>query len=253
MFDENRLQQASVEELRLGYVYEDHSGKFVCFFCGAEYRKGIIYQRENMMTDAELAMKYHIRETHGSSFAFLAGLDKQYNGLSSVQKELLSLLYEGLPDAKIAAHMKIAESTVRNHRFLLRKKYKEAKIFMAIMEELFGKRNRPEEEFVRFHAALPVNDDRVKITEKEKSEIIGTYFDGDQLKSFPKKQKKKLALLQHISEMFDPAKRYSEREVNSILKNVYEDYVTIRRYMIDYGFLDRKNDGTEYWVMSETV
>ncbi|NJL59230.1 MAG: DUF2087 domain-containing protein [Desulfobacteraceae bacterium] len=198
-------------------------------------------------------MEYHIREAHSSSFAFLTGLDKHHNGLSAVQKELLSLLYEGLPDADTAARLGIAESTVRNHRFLLRKKYKEAKIFMAIMEELSERRNRPEEEFVRFHATLPVSDDRVKITEKEKAEIIGTYFDGDQLKSFPKKQKKKLALLQHISEMFDPAKKYSEREVNGILRTVYEDYVTIRRYMIDYGFLDRKNDGTEYWVMCGTA
>ena len=29
---------------------------------------------------------------------------------------------------------------------------------------------------------------------------------------------------------------------------MYEDYVHIRRYLIEYGFLDRKADGSAYWV-----
>jgi len=251
VIDEKMLQQTSVEELRKGYVYDGRAKKFVCLFCGAEYEKGIVYKKDDILADAELTTENHIREAHGSSFAFLTGLDKQYNGLSAIQKEILSLLYEGLPDAEIAARLgNKAKSTVRNHRFILREKYKEAKIFMAIMEELSEKRNSPEEEFVRFHAALPVNDDRVKITEKEKAEIMEKYFDGDQLISFPKKQKRKLVLLQHIAEMFDSAKTYSETEVNAVLKRVYEDYVTIRRYLIDYGFMDRRKDGTQYRVMA---
>jgi hypothetical protein len=102
---------------------------------------------------------------------------------------------------------------------------------------------------VRFHAALTVNDDRTIITQKEKSAILKKYFDGDQLKSFPKKQKRKLILLQHIAGMFDAEKKYTEKEVNQILMKVQEDYVTIRRYLIEYGFMDRKNDGSQYWIL----
>jgi hypothetical protein len=29
---------------------------------------------------------------------------------------------------------------------------------------------------------------------------------------------------------------------------VYDDYVTVRRYLIEYGFLDRKDDGSQYWL-----
>ncbi len=33
-----------------------------------------------------------------------------------------------------------------------------------------------------------------------------------------------------------------------ILKPIYHDYVMIRRYLIEYGFLDRHRDGSAYWV-----
>ena len=132
---------------------------------------------------------------------------------------------------------------------MLKEKYKEAKIFMAIMEELFEKRERPEDEFVKFHNSLTVNDDRIKVTEKEKKEILNKYFDGNHLRCFPKKQKKKLILLQHIAGMFNTEEIYSEKDVNNILMKVQEDYVTIRRYLIEYGFMDRKNDGSQYWIM----
>lgn len=249
MFNGNLLQQASVEELRKGFVFQGRSKEFICLFCGLVFKKGVIHKQEDLLLDSELAMEYHIRKEHDSSFAFLTDLDKRHNGLSPIQKEILPLLYEGLPDTEIAGRMDKAHSTIRNHRFTLKEKYKEAKVFMAIMEELFEKRERPEDEFVKFHASLTVNDDRTKITEKEKYEILNKYFVGDRLKSFPKKQKRKLILLQHIARMFDPEKIYTEREVNDILLKVQDDYVTIRRYLIEYGFMDRKSDGSRYWIL----
>jgi len=47
---------------------------------------------------------------------------------------------------------------------------------------------------------------------------------------------------------FEASRKYSEQEVNDILKSYYEDYVSVRRCMIQYGFLDRNGDGTQYWV-----
>jgi hypothetical protein len=41
-------------------------------------------------------------------------------------------------------------------------------------------------------------------------------------------------------ELFVRGRRYSERDVNELLAGAFDDYVTIRRYLIDYGFLDRK-------------
>jgi len=47
---------------------------------------------------------------------------------------------------------------------------------------------------------------------------------------------------------FDSSEKYTEKEVNQILESVYPDFVTLRRYLIEYGFLDRTADGSKYWV-----
>lgn len=117
---------------------------------------------------------------------------------------------------------------------MLKQKKKQAKIFSAIMEIL------KEGKSINY-----------VITEKEEEEILNKYFkegiDGP-LSTFPIKEKRKLVVLKNIIKRFEYGKIYNEKEVNNILKNVYSDYVIIRRYLIDYGFMDRKNDGSEYWV-----
>ena len=74
--------------------------------------------------------------------------------------------------------------------------------------------------------------------------------DGDSLRlhKFPKKEKEKLVLLRRITAEFDPGTRYTEQQVNAIIAPIFHDYVTIRRYLIEYRFLARKPDGSEYWV-----
>ncbi|MCI1580038.1 MAG: DUF2087 domain-containing protein, partial [Clostridium beijerinckii] len=68
------------------------------------------------------------------------------------------------------------------------------------------------------------------------------------LKSYPAREKKKIIVLEEISRNFSKGKQYSEKEINRILKRVYEDYVTIRRALIEYGFIERKKDGSSYWI-----
>ena len=73
------------------------------------------------------------------------------------------------------------------------------------------------------------------------------FFKGDVLISFPRKQIDKLQVLKVILEKFDHDKRYSEKEVNAILKMIYNDYTLIRRSLIDLSLLKRTADGKEYW------
>jgi hypothetical protein len=87
-------------------------------------------------------------------------------------------------------------------------------------------------------------------TEAEKEIVLSKYFLNSEhlkLKNFPKKQKQKFLCLLWIKDLFDFDKTYSEKEVNEILKEVYLDYVTLRRYMIDFSILKRTKDGKEYW------
>lgn len=68
------------------------------------------------------------------------------------------------------------------------------------------------------------------------------------LEIFPSKEKRKLIVLQNIVNHFDGNKKYSEKEINETLKTIYSDFVTIRRSLIEYGFMNREKDCSEYWV-----
>jgi hypothetical protein len=65
---------------------------------------------------------------------------------------------------------------------------------------------------------------------------------------FPSKEKQRLVVLREIAMQLNKEQTYSEAQLNHTLKSIYDDYVMIRRYLIEYGFLDRKPDGSEYWV-----
>lgn len=90
-----------------------------------------------------------------------------------------------------------------------------------------------------------------ELTEKDLKEAETRYIeslDPFVLKIFPAKEKKKYVLLTYIIKLFKKGVKYAEKEVNEILKPVYEDYVIIRRYLVDYQFLDRLDNGKAYWV-----
>lgn len=91
----------------------------------------------------------------------------------------------------------------------------------------------------------------IEMTAEQKEKVLANYFKGDftnRIEVFPSKEKKKLILLEFIAAQFEPNRKYSENEMNEILKKVYHDYVSIRRYLIEYGFLDRNKDGSSYWL-----
>jgi len=88
-------------------------------------------------------------------------------------------------------------------------------------------------------------------TMEEKKAVIDKYFQsGDTLSliRFPKKLKQKYLCLLWVIDLFDVNKEYTEKEVNQILKPVYADYVMLRRYLVDFNLLDRKKDGSLYWL-----
>lgn len=71
------------------------------------------------------------------------------------------------------------------------------------------------------------------------------------IKVFPAKEKRKYILLAMICHQFEKDKKYNESEVNDILREIYDDYVTLRRYLIIYEFLDRTTDGSSYWLIAD--
>lgn len=89
------------------------------------------------------------------------------------------------------------------------------------------------------------------ITDEERINVIKNYFQGTdcaKLINFPRQNKKKFIVLEHIIKNFEPGRKYTEKEVNEILMKIHEDYVTLRRALADYRFIDRHRDCSAYWV-----
>lgn len=75
--------------------------------------------------------------------------------------------------------------------------------------------------------------------------VIDAFFEYGKLKSIPAQKKKERIVLEVIAEAFEFDRIYSEREVNILIADFYDDFCTIRRDMISERLLDR--DGTKYW------
>ena len=93
-------------------------------------------------------------------------------------------------------------------------------------------------------------DDRFVITEAEEKKILSSVFESMEplrLKVFSAKEKKKIVILRRIAQEFERGRHYTEAEVNEILEAIYSDYVTLRRYLIEYGYMGRVRDGSDYW------
>lgn len=93
--------------------------------------------------------------------------------------------------------------------------------------------------------------DHYRISSEEREEVKAKFFSKSMngvLIKLPKKEKQKLTAFHIIMERFELDRIYSEKEINNILKSVNDDFAMLRRYLIEYGFLDRKGDGSAYWV-----
>jgi hypothetical protein len=238
---------SSPSEIASGYAESESGQRYRCLVCGHEAERGVIYKAGEAYFEAERYMRGHVESEHGPMLDFLLGLDKRLTGLGDQQRRLISLFYEGREDREAALAAGISASTVRNHRFALREKAKQARVFLAIME-LLGPRTPVGGRFISVRRNAAMVDERYAITEEEGAAIIDKYFKDGKLIEFPVKEKRKIAILSHIAGSFEAGRRYSEKEVNEVLKAFFADYVTLRRYLIEYGYLDRKPDGSAYWL-----
>ena len=241
---------ATVEQLTAGYTDTDDA--YHCLHCEEATRKGHVYPRGDELVEAELAMRHHVAEAHGSPFAALLALGKKGTGLSDTQRALLGHFHDGLADKEIQPLVgDVSLSTIRNHRFTLREKARQAKVFLALMALLEKGTQDPGSRFIEIPGSKSADDERFAITQKEFAKIIkGQFPDGPDglMIRFPKKENRKIAVMIQVLKRFDPPKRYTQQEVNEVLATASEDYTTLCRVLVDYGFLGRTRDGSEYWV-----
>jgi hypothetical protein len=67
------------------------------------------------------------------------------------------------------------------------------------------------------------------------------------IKEYPVGEKRFMVIVRYALQQFEPGRRYSEKEVNALLKRLHPDSATMRRAMIDNRLLERVSNGAEYW------
>jgi hypothetical protein len=75
---------------------------------------------------------------------------------------------------------------------------------------------------------------------------LETFMPGGKLHTMPLKQGQIVVILDEIARRFEPDRQYSEREINTLLEETTEDFATVRRFLVDYGYLTRTRDGSVY-------
>lgn len=80
-----------------------------------------------------------------------------------------------------------------------------------------------------------------------KEQDISRYIRDGKIYVMPRKQKSKLEIFQFVySHLKHYSYEFTEPVLNDKIKEVYEDFATMRRYLVDYKFLIRDNYGKSY-------
>jgi DNA-binding transcriptional ArsR family regulator len=77
--------------------------------------------------------------------------------------------------------------------------------------------------------------------------VLKDFFEGDRLTEIPASRKKRAVILRWLANRFDPGKRYTERQVNDVLKRHHADTATLRRELIAAAHGLMRRDRGCYW------
>ena len=239
------FRKLTLEEIEKGYKIDNDD--LVCIFCEEHFNQNEVFPINQRFYNATMAIKHHIQVEHGGVFNQLIHLDKKLTTLTENQKQTLSMLHESLNDKEIASTLDTSSVAIRNLRFNFKEKATQAKLFLA----LYNLANEDDKinDFIPMVNTATQVDDRYMSNEDDRLDVLNNFLYSKnplKLKTIPRKEKYKIILLQEIANLFEFKKQYTEKEVNEILKNIFDDFVTLRRYLIEYGYFERSNDGSLY-------
>lgn len=97
------------------------------------------------------------------------------------------------------------------------------------------------------------------ISEGEVLELLQRIFHGGQMRRVPKKREDAEAILALAISGLDGEGLFEESEINIHLAGWLDgiaaeeslDHITLRRYLVDFGFLRRASDGVVYRIVPE--
>jgi len=80
---------------------------------------------------------------------------------------------------------------------------------------------------------------------------LRAFIRNGRIEAMPARQSRRRVLLDTVAQGFEPGVRYPERRVSLFLEAIYADFASLRRYLVNEGFLSRA--GGEYWRSGGTV
>lgn len=157
-------------------------------------------------------------------------------------KIINSLMLEPMYVELISERLGIATSTVSFHL----KKLMEAGIVSSKKEQYYTVYALNKEIFSLTLESLVKDDRREDDLHREREEsyrqkVIDSFFKYNKLKEIPVQKKKKQIILEEIVRAFEVGKEYTEREVNIIIADFHDDFCTLRRDLVGFGLMDRKD------------
>jgi hypothetical protein len=83
----------------------------------------------------------------------------------------------------------------------------------------------------------------------ERTITLSRFMQDGKVRAMPVQLKRQQYILAEVAKVFEPGIRYTEQQVDAILKQIYEyDHCTLRRYLVDFKFLNR-SEGI-YWKVN---
>jgi predicted transcriptional regulator len=145
---------------------------------------------------------------------------------------------------KISAYLKLRPPTVSHHLSKLKeiglvkmRRERNDHLYSLNLDGLYG---------VRREILSSISNKEIPATAIEEArydawetKVLITFISGSRIRFIPAQEKKKLVLLRWLLEKFEKGRTYTEKEVNEIIGLHYSDYCTLRRYLVDFGFLQR--------------
>ena len=86
-----------------------------------------------------------------------------------------------------------------------------------------------------------------------KRELKGFMDNDGKISQMPTKTKRELMVAAIIADKIDAERVYTEKEINELILSqiTFGDYCTVRRDLIDFGFMTRKENCTEYRILTK--
>lgn len=82
-----------------------------------------------------------------------------------------------------------------------------------------------------------------------RDQVVRTFFRDGSLLKLPKQWRKRMVVLDELANKFTPGESYSEPEVNQRIQTLHPDYCTLRRMLIEEGYMTR--DGQTYTMLEK--